>query len=143
MGDTFLPPPQPDARESLTSRVIPTMQLSSASNPLTAPLPAVPASLSPSERALARFAVTGNAVITGGAGTLALASARALLEHGLTGLALLDLTSTLKSSATAIKELETDFPNANIFPVTVEVRDEVQVIDAMRSAVHGIRWHGI
>jgi sorbose reductase len=138
MGDTFLPPPQPDARESLTSRVIPTMQLSSASNPLTAPLPTVSASLSPSERALARFAVTGNAVITGGAGTLALASARALLEHGLAGLALLDLTSTLKTSTEGISELRRDFPDAPILTIPVDVRDEVQVNEAMSCASVGL-----
>ena len=147
MGDASLPSssalPPADAREALTSRTIPTMTLSSASNPLTTPLPPILASLSPSERALARFAITGNAIITGGAGTLALASGRALLEHGLTGLALLDLASTLKSSAAAIEKLERDFPGANIFTASVDVRDEVQVAEAMRSAAHGFRGSGI
>jgi len=147
MGDASLSPhptpPQPDERKSLTTRTIPTMTLSSASSPLTAPLPPLPASLSPSERALARFAITGNCVITGGAGTLALASARALLEHGLSGLALLDLPSTLTSSAAAIQELKTDFPDANIFTGTVDIRDEAQVAEAMRSASVGFRGSGI
>jgi sorbose reductase len=137
MGDASLPPPQADARESLTTRTIPTMTLSRASNPLTAPLPPLPASLSASERALARFAVTGNAVITGGAGTLALASARALLEHGLSGLALLDLSSTLKSSANAIEELKRDFPGARVQTVVVNVTDERQVADSMKAAHAG------
>lgn len=113
------------------------MTLSSSSNPLTAPLPPIPASLSAAERALARFAVSGNAVITGGAGTLALASARALLEHGLGGLALLDLPSTLTSSTAAIEELKRDFPNVNIFTVPVDVTDEAQVALAMSRAVQG------
>jgi sorbose reductase len=146
MGDASLAPvsapPQADARESLTTRTIPTMTLSSASNPLTAPLPPIPTSVSASERALARFAISGNCVVTGGAGTLALASARALLEHGLTGLALLDLPSTLKSSAAAIEELKTDFPAANIFTGRVDVRDEVQVGEAIKSAVAGFRGSG-
>ena len=78
-----------DERATLTSRTIPTMTLSTASNPLTAPLPRHQAS--PAARASTRFSVQGNAIITGGAGTLALTAARALLEHGLVGLTLLGL----------------------------------------------------
>jgi sorbose reductase len=147
MGDASLSAataaPPLDARQALTTRTIPTMTLSSSSNPLTAPLPPLPASLSAVERALARFAVTGNAVITGGAGTLALASARALLEHGLGGLALLDLPSTLASSAAAIEELKRDFPNAHTFTVPIDVTDEAQVALAMSRAVEGFAGHGI
>ena len=57
--------------------------------------------------------------MTGGAGTLALVNARALLEHGLTGLALLDLDSS--HAATEIQSLKTDFPQAQIFTVHVDV----------------------
>jgi NAD(P)-dependent dehydrogenase (short-subunit alcohol dehydrogenase family) len=127
-----------DAREALTTRIIPTMTLSSSSNPLTAPLPPVAASLSAAERAAARFAVAGNAAITGGAGTLALASARALLEHGLGGLALLDLPSTLASSAAAIEALRRDFPRAAVFTVPTDVTDEGQVAAAMGRAADGL-----
>ena len=147
MGDASLPPaqapPEAHARASLTARTIPTMTLSSGTNLLTAPLLPLPTTFSPSERALARFAITGNAVITGGAGGLALASARALLEHGLGALALLDLASTLKSSAAAIDELQRDFPDANIFTAAVDVRDEVQVADAMASVAAGFRGGAI
>jgi len=127
---------EPDARVGLTTRVIPTMTLSSASNPLTAPLP----SLYGSQRsidaipALARFAVPGHAVITGGAGTLALASARALLEHGCFGVALLDLSPTLTSSADLISALQSDFPERIIKTIHVDVTDEDQVNDAMATA---------
>ena len=147
MGDASLPPAQAPleahARASLNTRTIPTMTLSSATNPLTAPLPPLTTTYSPSERAFARFAITGNAVITGGAGTLALAAARALLEHGLGGLALLDLASTLKSSSAAIDELQRDFPDAKIFTAAVDVRDEVQIADAMASAAAQFRGGAI
>jgi NAD(P)-dependent dehydrogenase (short-subunit alcohol dehydrogenase family) len=128
-----------EARQALTTRILPTMSLSSASNPLTAPLPPVGASLSAAERAAARFAVAGNAAVTGGAGTLALASARALLEHGLGGLALLDLASTLASAAAAaaIAALRRDFPHAAVLTVPADVTDETQVAAAMRRAADG------
>lgn len=125
-------PPQ-DAREALTSRVVPTMTLSQASNPLTAPLPPV-ASTCPAERALARFGVYGNAVITGGAGTLALASARALLEHGVSGLALLDLPTTIATSAHQIGELKADFPHVHITAIPLDVTREIEVQGAMETA---------
>ena len=110
------------------------MSLSAASNPLTAPLPPLLPTV-PTERALARFAVHGNAVITGGAGTLALASARALLEHGLSNLAILDLPNTLVSSAASIRQLETDFaPSRKIFTIPVNVTDHQEVVRAMKAA---------
>lgn len=114
------------------------MILSTATNPLTAPLPPLATSLTSVERALARFAITGNAVVTGGAGTLALASARAMLEHGLQGVALLDLSSTLKTSTSAIAQLQSDFTSAMILTVPVNVTDEVQVAEAMAAAHSGL-----
>jgi len=125
-------PPQ-DERAALTSRILPTMTLSAAESPLTAPLPPVTAT-SPAERAASRFAIEGNAVITGGAGTLALRSARALLEHGLPGLALLDLASTLSSSAEQIKTLQSDFPQTPIHTVAVDVTSESAVATAFDEA---------
>lgn len=63
--------------------------------------------------------------MTGGAGTLALINARALLEHGLSGLALFDLHP---SHATAeIFALRTDFPHATILTESVNVTDAAQV----------------
>ncbi len=109
-----------DERASLSARTLPHMTLSTASNPLTAPLPPF-TSNSAVERAAQRFAVEGNVVITGGAGSLALASARALLEHGASGVCLLDLPSTLESSKAAINSLETYFPHRNIYPFPVDV----------------------
>ena len=109
-----------DERAALASRTIPQMTLSTASNPLTAPLPPI-ASTSAAERALQRFAIEGNAVLTGGAGSLALAAARALLEHGASGICLLDLPATLDSSSAAINILRKDFPSRDIHAISVDI----------------------
>lgn len=60
-------------REALTARTIPFMELSDGSqtSKTASPHP-IPATLSPTERAQLRFAVRGNAIVTGGAGTLGL-----------------------------------------------------------------------
>jgi sorbose reductase len=123
-----------DAREDLSARNIPTMTLSTASSPLTALLQALPSSLSWEERAKARFACPGNAVITGGAGTLALASVRALLEHGSNQVTLLDLPATLKASKIAITALSADFPFAKVYQFPVDVTSEDAVSSAFASA---------
>ncbi|KIW58637.1 hypothetical protein PV05_03138 [Exophiala xenobiotica] len=137
MGDSSAPPAAPmasrDERASLTSRVIPTMTLSTIDNPLTAPLPPI-ASTSPSERAAARFSIEGNAVLTGGAGTLALASARALLEHGLSALTLMDLQSTIDNSSKSISELKQEFPHVPIHAVHVDVTSESAIEKAFQDA---------
>lgn len=132
-SEPAVPTVERDARAALTSRVIPTMSVSIGSNPLTAPLGPVP-STSPIERAASRFAIEGNACITGGAGTLALASARALLEHGLSGLCLLDLPQTFASSTDAIRELQTDFPNVQIHQLPVDVTSELAVAQSFDEA---------
>jgi sorbose reductase len=68
--------------------------------------------------------------VTGGAGTLALAAARALLEHGLTNLTLFDLRSTFDTSDEAIEALHADFPTAKIFCTAVDVTDAEAVTNA-------------
>lgn len=68
---------------------------------------------------------------------LALASARALLEHGLSGLALLDLPEAIEKGKTAVDSLRTDFPAAKIM---VEPCD-VTVSDGMREIVQKAREH--
>jgi sorbose reductase len=121
-----------DARAMLASRTIPTMVFSTASNPVTAPLPRV-SSQTPAERATARFAIEGNAVITGGAGNLALAASRALLEHGLSSLCLLDLAATLESSQDQVSRLQADFPS-KIYTVPVDVTSSSAVDNAFDRA---------
>ena len=137
MGESSATPAAPmasqDERAALVSRTIPTMTLSTTENPLTAPLPPV-ASVSPAERAAARFHVEGNAVLTGGAGTLALASARALLEHGLSGLTLMDLQPTIDNSKASISELKSNFPGVPIHTVHVDVTSETAIDKAFGDA---------
>ena len=122
-----------DERAALISRVIPTMSLSTAGNPLTAPLPPFQASTA-AGRAAARFFIEGNAVLTGGAGTMALVSARALLEHGASAVTLMDLQSTIDSSSDAISELKGSFPQAQIHTVHVDVTSEIEVARAFQDA---------
>ncbi|KAI4228539.1 MAG: hypothetical protein L6R36_001576 [Xanthoria steineri] len=81
----------------------------------------------PSDQRLTRLAVTG------GAGTLALVNARALLEHGLSGLALFDLNPA--HSSTEIDDLHKDFPNAKIITQQVNVIDAEQVQQAVAATV--------
>ncbi|KAL8982681.1 MAG: hypothetical protein Q9205_002886 [Flavoplaca limonia] len=121
-------------RDVLTSRAIPHMTLSTGNaSSMTGPPPPMPHYLSAEGRAVKRFAVEGNAIITGGAGTLALANARALLEHGLSGLALFDLNPAHSSSQ--IDDLRKDFPNAKIVTQQVNVTDEEQVQQAVAVAL--------
>lgn len=74
--------------------------------------------------------------VTGGAGTLALAAARALLEHGLPNLYLLDLETTLTSSAASISTLRSDFPESSIYTLAVDVTDASLVTTAFDTAAN-------
>ncbi|KAK6000680.1 hypothetical protein QM012_003405 [Aureobasidium pullulans] len=122
-------------RAALSARAIPFMELSNGTDAsLTAPPPPLPHYLNAEGRAMARFAVEGSAVITGGAGTLALAAARALLEHGLSNLFLFDLQSTFETSSSAIQTLQTDFPSAKITIEPVDVTDAENVTRAFAAA---------
>lgn len=122
-----------DNRVELASRPIPIMMLSTSKNPLTTPLPKVTTS-TPAQMASARFAVAGNAIITGGAGVLALCAARALLEHGLSSLCLCDLASTLASSQAALSELRNDFPQTKIHEIVLDVTSSATVDKAFQLA---------
>ncbi|KAL8690881.1 MAG: hypothetical protein Q9218_003774 [Villophora microphyllina] len=128
--------PQPtNEREALTSRaVVPQMTLSTGDlSSMTGPPAPMPHYLSAEGRAVRRFAVEGNAILTGGAGTLALVNARALLEHGLSGLALFDLD--LSQSVSEIKALRRDFPTVKIVTHHVNVTDASQVEAAVADTV--------
>ncbi|MCJ1247491.1 hypothetical protein MMC30_004705 [Trapelia coarctata] len=109
-------------RDALTERNLPKMTLSDGSSAsMTGPPPPMPDHLDAAGRAAARFEVKGNAIITGGTGTLALECARAPLEHGLNGLALFDLNSC--QHWPSIELLRDDFPTSKIITKTVDVTD--------------------
>lgn len=73
--------------------------------------------------------------VTGGAGTLGLSAARALLEHGASGVCLWDLESTLRSSQAELHSLAKDFPQARVFGVAVNVTDAAAVEEGVKSTV--------
>ncbi|KAF8965085.1 hypothetical protein BDZ97DRAFT_1659473 [Flammula alnicola] len=108
--------------------------LSTPSNPLTAPLPQKPGQ-SPVERAVERFAVTGNAIVTGGAGGLGLEAARGLLEHGAKGLCIFDIPATFKASHAALQALHREFPDRKIVEENVDVTNEENIQTAVEKTV--------
>ncbi|KAH7327200.1 oxidoreductase [Rhexocercosporidium sp. MPI-PUGE-AT-0058] len=116
------------SREDLTSRILPQMEFGKGTG-LTSPPADLSSSIPSNERAQQRFEVKGNAIITGGAGTLGLAAARALLEHGLTNLALFDINPS--HSASQIHSLQTSFPTAKILLKTVDITDDIAVEQAV------------
>ncbi|KAJ5720982.1 oxidoreductase [Penicillium malachiteum] len=116
-------------REALTSRIVPSMVFSDGSPSSMTPAPNVPIESDPATGAQKRFAVRGNAVVTGGAGTLGLRSCDALLEHGLEGLMIFDVNPA--NSEKEITQMRTKFPNARILTRTVDVTDEEAVQVAM------------
>lgn len=118
------------------SRQIPFMTLSNGSpGSLTSPPPPLPHHLNAKSKAIARFAVEGKVVVTGGAGTLGLSTARALLEHGASGCCLWDLESTFQSSQAEILELANDFPGVRVFGIAVDVTDCSAVAEAVDSTI--------
>jgi sorbose reductase len=72
-------------------------------------------------------------LVTGGAGTLALEAAQALLEHGVTGLALWDVNPD--QAFDSVKTLHSKFPHARIITEAVDVRDENGIASAVESTV--------
>ena len=78
--------------------------------------------------------------VTGGAGTLALVSARALLDHGLSNLALFDLPSSFRVPAfkDTLSILRMEFPNAVVVGYEVDVTDEKAVKQATEDVVEDL-----
>ncbi|KAG9313562.1 hypothetical protein JVU11DRAFT_5889 [Chiua virens] len=124
--------PAPTSRDNLTSRILPQMVLSEGSSPLTRPR-SPPPGLSPSERAASRFKVQGNAIVTGGCGNLGLVVARALLEHGATGISLWDIHPN--STDPMVRELVDCFPSAKVVVKAVDVRDEECIRETVTQTV--------
>lgn len=117
--------PTPTSRDDLTSRVLPQMILSDKSNPLTRPYTPLSSDLTVAQRAVARFSVKGNAIVTGGCGSLGIEAARALLEHGAWGVSLFDVD--LAQGQDIVDRLRSDFPSATIITKKVDVRDQQAV----------------
>jgi len=112
---------------------LPQINFSAASNPLTGILPKTPG-LTPAERAVERFSVSGNAIVTGGTGGLGFEACRALLEHGLSGLSIFDLASGFQTQA-SVQQLRDEFPSAKIIEEILDVSDEKSVHQGVENAV--------
>lgn len=120
-------------RAHLASRLLPQMTLGSgAPGSLTAPpAPLTSTSSSPAERAAQRFGLHGqNAIVTGGAGDLGSTAARALLEHGLSGLMVFDRMDAAEAEL-RLAALKAEFPRADIGFVRVDIADEGLVAEAV------------
>ncbi|KAK0458042.1 uncharacterized protein EV420DRAFT_1270825 [Desarmillaria tabescens] len=116
-------------RKDLSSRILPQMVLSDTRNPLTAPLQL--SGSTSSERTRQRFAIEGNAIVTGGSGVLGLAACRALLEHGASGVSIFDVLASISSGKEAIAQLQADFPRAKVITKIVDVRDDATIHGAV------------
>lgn len=121
------------ARSELRFRAPPSMQLSdgSASSKTSPPNPTNPND-TPANRAHSRFAVKGNAIVTGGAGDIGSVACRALLEHGLHGLAIFDLHPD--AGQKTVDSLQAEFPEAKITFTKVDVTDPESVTAAVATA---------
>lgn len=125
--------PAPNDRDALSTRILPQMTLSDGSDSsMTGPPAPMPHYITPDGRAQLRFSVEGNAIITGGGGTLGLAASKALLEHGLSGLMIFDINPEQIRSAVA--ELQAEFPDARIISKAVDITDDVAVDGAVSEA---------
>ncbi|OTA68715.1 NAD(P)-binding protein [Hypoxylon sp. EC38] len=121
-------------RSDLKSRVLPQISLGDGSpGSLTAPPPPLPRGAPAATRALERFRITGNAIVTGGAGDLGFTACRALLEHGLEGLIIFDMNPT--EAHERLRVLKPEFPEAKIYFLRVDVTDENGVNNAVDEAV--------
>ncbi|CEN62942.1 Putative Dehydrogenase with different specificitie [Aspergillus calidoustus] len=123
------PPADITDRDALTSRIVPSMTLSTGSPTSKTAPPTNPIAQDAATGARQRFSVPGNAVVTGGAGTLGLRCCDALLEHGLTGLMIFDINPA--ESEKEIQAMRTKFPGATIATMAVDVTDEGRVAEAM------------
>ncbi|KAI1078979.1 NAD(P)-binding protein [Whalleya microplaca] len=121
-------------RAHLKDRIIPQISLGDGSSgSLTAPPPPLPCETPPAARAQERFRIAGNAVVTGGGGGLGFAVSKALLEHGLGGLMVFDMNPA--EAHAKIRELESEFPDAKIRFLQVDVADEDGVNTAIDETV--------
>lgn len=126
------PTPIKDSRDQLRNRSIPHMVLRKGDEHSINPSPKAINKSVPSKSASDRFAVVGNAIVTGGTGTLGLAACNALLEHGLTGLAIFDIDAA--QSEDELVSIKARFPSCKIMVIQVDVIDETAVFAAVDRA---------
>ncbi|TEA17764.1 D-arabinitol 2-dehydrogenase [Colletotrichum sidae] len=131
-GLTTINMADPSARDQLTKRQIPFMTLAKGLEGLPG---AESRTASASDDAQSRFALQGSAVVTGGTGAIAQAVVRAMLQHGLKGLMLLDLDVTSVEAVKQVADLREKFPDTVIEALSVDVTDEEGVAKAMDRAV--------
>lgn len=129
-------PSSDSARSELSKRSIPHMVLSAGNVRPLAPASSLNFGSETSECALGRFRVQGNAIVTGGTGTLGLATCTALLEHGLGGLAIFDVNA--KQSEGLLVPLKERFPTCTITCFQVDVTDDAAVQDAVDHAAKAL-----
>ncbi|KAL2818434.1 oxidoreductase [Aspergillus cavernicola] len=120
-------------RDALATRAVPSMVLSDGSPSSMTPMPPAAVEKDATIGAQTRFAVQGNAIITGGAGTLGLHAGDALLEHGLSGLMIWDANPA--NAEAEIEKLRAKFPRATIVALKVNVTDEEGVESAMEETI--------
>ncbi|KAK9365571.1 hypothetical protein V1509DRAFT_632743 [Lipomyces kononenkoae] len=132
-NDSQTKSPELVSRNDLKKRAIPHMVLSDGSNDSLTPVPVAAPDLDSSASAAHRFSVTGNAIVTGGAGALGFAACVALLEHGLQGLMIFDVNLT--QSSEQVTTLKSRFPSRSIHVLQVNVTDDVAVAAAVETAV--------
>ncbi|KAM7215758.1 hypothetical protein V8F06_008868 [Rhypophila decipiens] len=118
----------------LTSRVLPTMTFRSTSAPASRPGDLSTEADRDLNPALARFRVSGTAIVTGGAGDLGSTPSRALLEHGLQNLAIFDITAA-EQAQTVVQQLSSDFPASRITLTKVDITDADAVAKAVEQVV--------
>lgn len=70
---------------------------------------------------------SSNSSVTGGCGSLGIEAARALLEHGASGVSLFDVD--LAQAQDIVDRMRSDFPSATIITKKVDVRNQ-QVVQA-------------
>ncbi|KAI9163878.1 Sorbose reductase SOU1 [Paramyrothecium foliicola] len=118
--------PQHDDRSELTKRSIPHMTLAQGTDIINVE------TLHPAARdtSTGRFSLVGNAIVTGGTGAIGLTAARAMLQHGLSGLMILDLN--VSGSEDKLQELRSEFPDTKIEARNVDVTDEEQIGTAVK-----------
>lgn len=118
-------------REALTKRTIPFMTLGKGDD---SKFNTTSQTSQSRDSAEGRFSISGNAIITGGTGAIGLKTARAMLQHGLSGLMMFDLNAD--ASQESIQALKDEFPGAKIEALPVDVTDEEQVSASVAETVN-------